>query len=74
LTTRQTVVLLGHELEHAVELAAHESIRHAAPFDGLYRILGLYRAASARADSQAARDADDRVHLELEAALRMSRY
>jgi hypothetical protein len=74
LTTRQTVVLLGHELQHAVEVAEHERIRDAASFDEFYRMLGLYRAASARADSQAARDAGDRVRLELQTALRMNRY
>ena len=61
---------LGHELQHAIEIAHRPSIVDAASMALAFREIGFSRGAptASRHDTAAARDAGNRVWLELSAA------
>jgi len=65
LTTRQMIVLIGHELRHAVEVARAPNVRDPASFDAHYRCNGLGRADPNAFDTTAAMLAGERVRQEL---------
>ena len=67
---KAAIALLGHELAHAVEVAADASVVDHASFERLYRRIGdrcITRGATRGYDTRAARDAGDRIFAELRA-------
>ena len=59
-----TMSVIGHELQHALEVAAHPSVRDEKAFAALYVRIGD-RAEPHRFDTAAAREAGARVRREL---------
>lgn len=65
------IATLGHELQHALEVAAASNVRNAASLDQLYRRIG--RQATARSfETQAAIDVGGAVGAEVRTARRQS--
>lgn len=65
-----TVALLGHELEHAAEVAADASVVDQESFERMYRRIGdrcTIEGPTRRYDTRAAREAGDRIFAELHA-------
>lgn len=60
----ETMSTIGHELQHAVEVAAHASVRDEKAFAALYLRIGD-RADVHRFDTAAAREAGTRVRREI---------
>jgi len=65
LPPRALVALLGHELQHALEVAEAPGIRDVATFRQYYEGFGLHACDGRRFDSNAAREAGRRVRQEL---------
>jgi len=65
LTTRQMIIMLGHELQHALEVAHAPSIRDRGAFDAHYRCVGLNTPDPDRFDTRAALLAAERIKREL---------
>lgn len=64
------VALLGHELQHALEVASDSSVVSTATFEALYRRIGeeCRSAATLSYDTRGARDAQHRIARELREA------
>jgi hypothetical protein len=65
LTTPQMVALLGHELQHALEVAQNPEIRDRASFLFYYEQFGVAGSDHLARDSQAAREIGERIRQEL---------
>jgi hypothetical protein len=65
LTTKQMIVLIGHELRHALEVARAPEVRDAVSFDTHYRCDGLRTLDPNRFDTRSAVLAGERVRQEL---------
>jgi hypothetical protein len=63
-TTDQTIVVLGHELQHAVEVARTPEVTTAEAFSRYYRHVGV-RSASDNWDTREARHAERLIAREL---------
>lgn len=63
--TNDRLALLGHELQHAVEVAASPEVRDERGLERLYRRIGESRRYSHEFDTVAARAAGRQVFLEL---------
>jgi hypothetical protein len=61
----QMVVILGHELQHAVEIAGADGVRDESSMIGLYRRIGLSSVAQSHFETNAARAAGWQVRAEL---------
>ena len=61
LTTPQMMTTLGHELQHAVEVADVSWVRDRRSFVRYYRQTGLHRLQSRAFDTKAAQEASERV-------------
>lgn len=59
------VALLGHELQHALEVAAASGIRDVETFRRYYELFGLHTSDARAFDSSAARQTGRRVRREL---------
>ena len=70
---KPAVALLGHELQHAWEVAADPSVVNADAFEALYRRIGVPGSGSVPSyDTAAARDVQRRITSELrESAVRV---
>jgi hypothetical protein len=55
----------GHELQHALEVAAHPEVRDAATLGTLYEKIGIGMAHRGRFDTVAAQQAGRKVRNEL---------
>ena len=64
------IALLGHELQHAVEVAAAPDIRSRTGFDHYYRAHGVPGATQHAFDTEAARLAQARIRAEVAESLR----
>lgn len=60
-----TMSTVGHELQHAVEVAIHENVRDEAAFGELYARIGDRPARPDQYDTAAAREAGRRVRNEM---------
>ena len=60
-----TMSVVGHELQHAVEVAASAKVRCEKSFEDLYRRIGDQPARPDRYDTAAAREAGRRVRSEM---------
>lgn len=60
-----TMAVVGHELQHAVEVALHDEVRDQDTFRALYQRIGDHPAHADRFDTAAARDAGRRVRNEM---------
>jgi hypothetical protein len=68
LSPRATIALIGHELEHASEVAADASVIDQESFERLYRRIGdacIEHGATRRYDTRAARESGTRIFAEL---------
>jgi hypothetical protein len=66
LSSRETLAMIAHELQHAVELAEHPEVRSERGFEALFRRIGHPSPFAERHyDTTAALDTGDRVRLEL---------
>lgn len=59
------VALVGHELQHAVEIASHPDVRTEAAVRDLYRRIGAGRSDALGFDTEAAQMAGTRIKREL---------
>ena len=64
LGTSETIAIVAHELQHAVEIAQHTDVRDAEALAALYRRIGI-TAHHGRYDTAAAQAAGSRVRAEL---------
>ena len=71
LTTPQMVAVLGHELQHALEVADASDVRDHASFVRLYQQAGIRLQRTF--DSEAARDVGERIREEIRLALRLTK-
>jgi hypothetical protein len=70
LTAEETIATIGHELQHAVEIAAERDVRDDASLVSLYHRIGVEGSSDATAatysfDTEAAQRAGRQVRLEL---------
>jgi len=65
LSFEDLVSVAGHELQHAVEVAAHRDVRDAAGLATLYELIGIPSPVQNRYDTAAARIMGRRVRAEL---------
>jgi hypothetical protein len=65
MSIKDAVMLLGHELRHALELADAPDVRDAAALVSLYRRIGDSYSDGHRYDTAAARETGRRVRSEL---------
>jgi hypothetical protein len=65
----QLIALIGHELQHAVEIAFASSVVDAASMEGLYRRIGFARGTH-RHETVGAQEAEDRILRELATSAR----
>ncbi len=61
----ELVSVAGHELQHALEVAAHPKVRDAASLANLYQLIGIPGPVQNRYDTVAARIMGKRVRAEL---------
>ena len=61
---KETISIVGHELQHAIEVAEHGEVRDSHSLAALYRTIGL-EAPRGRFDTAAARTIGKRVRAEL---------
>ena len=59
------IAVVGHELQHALEVAAHPNVRDSHGLAMLYRLIGVQGVSSDRYDTAAARNTGRRVRSEL---------
>jgi len=59
------IAVIGHELQHALEVAENPSVRSSADLAVLYRLIGVQGAGADRFDTAAARSIGRRVRAEL---------
>jgi hypothetical protein len=65
LTPREMLAIIGHELQHAVEVAQATDVRDDRSLIALYRRIGVSRDARSHFETHAARAAGSRVRAEL---------
>jgi hypothetical protein len=65
-TRAEMLAMIGHELQHAVEIAGEPGIRSASDLSRHYKRIGLMGRRGETWDTQAARDAGMRVAREIE--------
>jgi hypothetical protein len=61
----ETVAVVGHELQHALEVALHADVRDERAFAALYALIGDRPGHPDRYDTAAAREAGRRVRQEM---------
>jgi hypothetical protein len=71
LTPREMLAILGHELQHAVEVAQAHDVRDDRSLIELYRRIGVSRDARSHFETLAARAAGSRVRAELGAPVQV---
>lgn len=59
------IAVIGHELQHALEIAAHPNVRDSQGVASLYKLIGLQMSGQDRYDTTAARSMGRRVRAEL---------
>jgi hypothetical protein len=59
------IAVVGHELQHALEVAAHPNVHNSQDLAKLYRLIGIQGASTDRYDTAAARSTGRRVRAEL---------
>jgi hypothetical protein len=71
LSTILAIGVLGHELQHVLEIANEPSVISASSLEAFYRRIGINtRERSSHWDTEAARDVGDEVRKELSSAVR----
>jgi hypothetical protein len=71
LSTIFGIAVLGHELQHVLEIANEPSVRSASSLEAFYRRIGINtREGASHWDTDAARNVGDEVRRELSAAVR----
>jgi len=65
LSFEELVAVVGHELQHAVEVAAHPEVRDPSSLAILYEMIGIPSPVQNRYDTSAARIMGKRVRAEL---------
>jgi hypothetical protein len=65
LNAEELIAVVAHELQHAVEVAAHPEVRDAATLGSLYERIGVRTTAKDRYDTAAAQSTGRRVRAEL---------
>ena len=59
------IAVIGHELQHAMEIAEHPNVQDSEGVAGLYKLIGLQLSGQDRYDTSAARSVGRRVRAEL---------
>lgn len=65
LALEELIAIAGHELQHAIEVAAHPEVRDAASLAKLYERIGIPGIVKNRYDTNAAQSTGKRVRSEL---------
>lgn len=68
----ELVSIIGHELQHAMEIADHPHVRDEATLASLYQRLGAGRSDALGFDTEAAQQAGTQIRKELRTASRVS--
>ena len=63
--THDLIAVIGHELQHAMEIAEHPNVQDSEGVAGLYKLIGLQAPGVERYDTTAARSVGRRVRAEL---------
>jgi hypothetical protein len=71
LTSKEMLAIIGHELQHAVEIAEARDVRDDQSLIQLYRRIGVSRDARSHFETLAARSVASRVRAELDAPVQV---